>query len=720
MIDYESLLQQCCNYVLPQFIKIAESSSNVMTKALTLSQFPEDLLRFQWDCLKEISISDSQFDSLIDLVMRKCVSDTLLSQLDTYDSLNELDSMRELEVCATLMDFCFYSKDYRRDKTAWFFTCFDVFSSIMDLLTWPHGVSDFWSYPMSRIDWFQMGNMPTEEYNGVSNLISYKAPLAEKLRHWNSFLEQVEASSFRNSPLHYKMKFELIRFISMLLPINEESNFNRSAQIAGIRLINNPWNATGVPDRPRTPHEVFANDYRCILDKFLTNPIDFILKPLQYKLNIEKALHPLFDAIFDVEEEFYKNMKSNYRKVTMLNAKLNSTYEFDYTSCPKDAPCYVRTSETMCTARITMWKDIAKFTQQNNAIVRATMLDMSISNPELLYKQITTLDSDFFRKEFLLQICFVCRFIERLMNSEDAQSFFRNSYERENRQINFNKMEEPNLKKCKALCNYLYEMRILKFYHTRDLAFYEILRGLLESDDEFLDAKIDNFRAFANLRIPKEPEHEEKINESFKKFGFFKLGNKYISNIWKIETGTDNLKSDSVDADELFSRLEEEYKDGSGVEDTDKIVKQWQQLRSLRTKYMMDFDKFNETTGMSGFFDPGVASSINKERSILKERLMKDINKTHTAKLAVARAYFEGKRGLKNARDENTGEKTEDEPAVKRVKLEDDKEGSASGEAGVSEKETADNEAQEARSAEIASLPAKSEENVEEEGDKST
>ena len=38
--------------------------------------------------------------------MRKCVSDTLLSQLDSYDLLNEMDTVRELEVCATLMDFC--------------------------------------------------------------------------------------------------------------------------------------------------------------------------------------------------------------------------------------------------------------------------------------------------------------------------------------------------------------------------------------------------------------------------------------------------------------------------------------------------------------------------------------------------------------------------------------------------------------------------------------
>ena len=61
-------------------------------------------------------------------------------------------------------------------------------------------------------------------------------------------------------------------------------------------------------------------------------------------------------------------------------------------------------------------------------------------------------------------------------------------------------------------------------------------------------------------------------------------------------------------------------------------------------------------------------------------------------------------------------EKTEAEPAEKRAKLEDNREDSASGEVGVMEVATVDNEAREAKKIETGNLPTKPGENVEEGG----
>lgn len=681
MLELEKLVERNVSFLQPQLVKIAEESQKVLTQPLEARAFEEKLLKLEWKPLRGEEFTDKNFDTIIDLSFKRLISDTLSGLIEGDDESSGIKSIQQrLQFCSVVLDLSRHSRNSRKNPDDWPYAYFDLFGVAVDLLSWPNHIMHFWTYPESRIDWFKEGSVDEDKYNGVSNLISYKAPLSEKLRHWNGTLRMVEYNSFLNTPAHYKMKFKFEKFISELLPIYEESNFNRSATVSRSQKSGNPWNKHTIKGRAVTPAEKMTTDYTYIVDKLIMAPIEFAFKSIEFKLDIEAALSPLLDAIFDCEDKLYKTLKSNNRRISTLNSKLNKNYQSDFDIGHSRQPSYISSSEKIKEDRNKFWEQLLDVYNNERNIPRPAITELSTSNPESLLDQLISPENDFFRKQVILQLCFVVSIIPKLLDSEEIRNFYKNCYQKDNllNFVNFKSLDERNTRKTLGICTHMCASRVKNFYITRDPTFYSILQTLLESDDRYLNDKIDGFKVFQSFTPFKllKQEEEPAVDYSFKKFGFILLGNKQISNVWKIKTGLSAVNSETTDASELFKSLEQKYKSGEVVvdeSDEDKALMQWRTLRLLRSKYLFQLHNVNEEVGLKGLFDSELINESQKRKSEFKESLKSEIYKAHNEKLEKARDFFKKKEDQKRKLEVETTD-IPVEPATKKIKLSENQE----------------------------------------------
>lgn len=687
MINCDNTLEECSNYVLNCINSILTSNPevNILENPTIDALFNKELLQYNWKPLENINVSDLNKDLLTDLTLKKIITDlfTVGSEalnLSFDNSNNNNDGttnnnkestdalIGKLRIAALVLDLCFHSRQFRQDITLWKITYFDLFGLTINLLSWPIDISKFWIYAESRIEWFKIGNSADpDHYNGMSQLISYKPPLSDKLRHWNDILKLLEYNSALNTPLDYIMKYKLEKFISNLLPINEESNFNRSAIISKKQDSGTTWNARRLLGRPNTSEENMTQDYKFVFNKFISSPVEFTFKSVDFKLDVEKPLYLLLDALFDTEDDFYKRIKYIRRKQLLIEDKINPNFRSDFNFNSHTIPGYISESIIFQNDRTKMWKDIESFHNPSLQIVRPTFLDMSSQNYSVLYKQLTSLENDYYRKQFMLQVIFACKIVEKLLTMEDVKAFYKNCYAKENmlKFLNFDDLDELNIRKTKSLCHNICEMRVKTFYATRDPIFYKIIHSLEQNDELYINAKIDGFKFFNNCNLSlnkNENNHvRENVNYQFKKFGFIKLGNKQINNVWKIQSGLESIVENTIDPKDIYDRLKEKYRNNNpNTKEADEIMKQWQTLRSLRSQYLFEFNKFNETISLKGLFDQSTVENNTKEMDKFEELQLK-IKESHRNRLKKAREHQKAKEVLKRKIDdveitENTSE----------------------------------------------------------------
>lgn len=652
MSHLESTIQVCTDYLLPVFKGVSQAD-NPINKPLKVDAFPEATLSFHWESLPANTIKEDNMDTFINVVLRKIITDVLLTESDNENADEKefeegaggLDA--KLKICACVLDFCFHSRRSRSSPNLWCISYFSLFSTVIDILAWPSSILEFWPYAETRIEWFKMGSSLEPLPLGTTNLISYKQPLFDKLRHWNELLGIVQNNSFLNTPLHYAMKRKLEKFISELLPIYEESNFNRSALSSTKQNSGNPWNKTisSATKSDNSSENIFATDYNYVFDNFLTRPLEFTYKPLDFKLDMDKLLTPLLDAIFELEEDFYKNLKASHKKLADINEKLNSGFPIDLEVIPNRPPRYMRISKKINAERAKYWESFMDFDQSLSLMVQPTLLDISICNPETLYDQMMTLDNDYYRKQFLLQLYFSADLIRNVLTSTEIENYYKSCFQKEkpSKNIRFSNLTGSNLKKTLSLCNHIIDNRIKKFYHSRDPKFLSTIQNLCNLDQAFLRTKINGFKAFQNFQHSNDSLEVISFENSFKKFGFVKLGNKSINNVWKINTGLDLIDKKPLTAKEFYDELRERWQkssDTDSIAEDEKIVKQWQSLRSLRSRYMADFKDVNEEIGLSGLFDPSLAGDQLKEKKKILEGLKAKLKSPHKKKLEEARNYM--------------------------------------------------------------------------------
>lgn len=698
MAYVESLVQECVDFISPSLRSLKETEK-ILYEPTDVNAFPQEVLQFQWKPLLDRSPS-LNVDSLVALVLKRVVTDSLLNEMENeIENDTKTDAKKSqidnsgIKICAVALDFCFHSRKYRDEPSLWCVSYFSLFTTVTEILSWPCGIQHFWPYAESRIEWFKMCNDLNPLPIGMTNLISYKQPLYDKLRHWNDILKIIENNSYLNTPLHYTMKFKLEKFLSELLPIHEESNFNRSALISNRQSSGNPWNKT-ISSATRTDpssESIFATDYNYIFDNLLTAPLEFVYKPLEFKLELDRLLTPLLDAIFEIEEDFYKQTRNSHKKISEINQKLNYNYPVNFEVIQIRSPNYMKISDKIQEGRAKYWEEFIKFDQSTSIMVQPTLYDISILNPETLYQQMMELDNDFYRKQFLLQLYFTVGLIRHILTSADVENYYKICYQREkpSRSIKFDDLNDSNRKRTLVICNHILDNRINKFYRFKDPQFASIIQKLYNADEYFLRAKIDGFKSFQSFKIPDLPVNEAPFEYSFKKFGFIKMGNKSISNVWKTNTGVALIKKRPASPKELHSELYQKWKGRKEKIDTiqnvsdDKIVKQWQILRSLRSEYLFDFSKVNELTGIDGLFDSSLMENRLGESKRSLNGILAKMKQPHRAKLEQARRFMEDRENKKRLREEEREQET-----AKKAKLTEDKSSSESISTGVSNEMT--------------------------------
>lgn len=644
MENLESLVQTCVDFVLPTFRQLASETANILDDPLAENSFPEVLVQLKWPAIQNGEVVNTNLDAFVVLVATRAVSDTLTLENDS----NEEALKNAVHVAAVILDFCFHSRLYRQNPSMWSNSYFGVFSSVIDCLSWPNGLVQFWPYAESRIEWFKMCNSVDPVPVGTSNLVSYKQPLYDKLRHWNDLLTVVQNNNYLNTPLHYEMKFKVEKFLSELLPIAEESNFNRSAAFSTKQSSGNPWNKT-ISSSTRTDassENVFATDFNYVYNNLITNPLEFIYKPLDFKIDLDKALGPLLDAIFEIEEDFYKTIKTSHKNVVSINEKLNLDFPSDFETKLR-VPNYITISESTNKERKAYWADFLNLKVSLSSLLQPTLFDTSVSHPPTLYDQIMELENDYFRKQFILQLCFTMNLIRQIVTSSDVENYYKSCYQKErpSRSLNFDSLNEANHKKTVFLCDHLLNNRISKFYHHRDPLFNSIIQKLLKADEKLLKSKMDGLKSFNSFEIPSETPKSRETDYSFKKFGFVLLGNKSMSNVWKTKTGLDEIQKTTSSAQEIFEDLHTSWSSNqeNGHEpptrSSDMIIKEWQTLRRLRSQYLFDFSKVDEDVGIEGLFSTESESeNVSKKRQSI-ENMLEKLKKPHLQKLEAARNF---------------------------------------------------------------------------------
>lgn len=655
MSNTEELIQNSIGFLQKTFKALPVSFDSIRHEPLPSSMLHASILNFEWEPLEENISAIHDRDSLIDIILKRFIIDSMTNAIEDEEENNLEKGL--LNSCIGL-DFVYNSRFNRSNPASWGNTFFELFSTIIDLLNSPSTFLKFWPYAESRIEWFKMNTSVEPVSLGESNLISYKQPLYEKLRHWNDILAKLENNDILNTVKHYNMKYKLENFLSELLPINEESNFNRSASISALQESDNEWNRSARErESNRSSDVIFAADYNFVFYHLIICPIEFAFSDLEYKNDVDRSLSPLLDAILEIEENFYSKIKMNNRTRYSLEEALNTEYYANYDVMTPKLPVYMKHSNAMKMDRNEFWANLQNIKESDDYTLRPTIMDISLSNTTCLYKQLTQEDDDYYRKQFILQLCFTTNLIRNLISSDETRNFYKSCYLRENplSDIDFENLDEVNKKRGLNLCSYICDHRVLKFYKIKDPDFYRVIRKLMSSDEKFTTAKIDGFKEFQNFRISKEKIPPPAFDETFKKFTFIKMGNKLINNVWKIPTGLDKIEQEVKKPEGVYEATQAKWEskissETSGGEAKDEIIRQWQTLRFLRSRYLFDFDKVNEKTGVDGLFEePRKVEALDDS---FKEKLLYKINQEHRKKLQDAREYKIGKERKKRALEE--------------------------------------------------------------------
>lgn len=665
-------VQSCIDFLQPKFNEISLALPNILDQPTSPDNYA-GLLGLDYSSFIDDGLSDSLFDELVDVVLVKLLSDNINSLGDSADDSASSALQQSLNHCAVVMDFCFHSRLARKDPSNWKSTFLSLFDLMMNLLSWPSDMSLFWKYPETRSNWFKSDYLSDNEDSQVSTLLSIKAPLSEHLRRWNEFLKKINRNTTFNTPLHYKMKFKLEKFLSNLLSVEEESNYNRSAQISLKQDSSNPWNRKINNSRASTSSEIFTEDYLYLFNKLITNPIGFAFGNFDTKRNVEDALKKMLDALLDVEDMFYKRTKFSHRDVAKINEKINENYYSDYMILSKDEPTYLRNSEPFQKKKEELWLGINNIVNQNNHIPRPTLMSFSTKNPDSFYDQMMKVSNDLHRKEFILQILFVSSLIEKLIETTDVRAFYKNAIEKEfgDLSLDIKRLDDKNIRATASVYNFMCKNRITSFYENRDQVFTSVLKKMIDCDTRYMTAKIHGFKYFNSFNTKCEVTSYD-VDASFKKFGFIKLGNKQIDNVWKIKTGLDSIEERFEDPKKVFDNLKNNPIESDVIvgQESPEIVKLWQTLRIIRNKYLFQLENYNEKNGSRGFFDNNLVDQIKEERRDQIASLLAKVKIPHQEELQKARDYAEQKATLKRKAEDI--EQDEEHQAKKQILPNDD------------------------------------------------
>ena len=277
------------------------------------------------------------------------------------------------------------------------------------------------------------------------------------------------------------------------------------------------------------------------------------------------------------------------------------------------------------------------------------------------------------RKELIIQILFVSSLIEKLIETTDVRAFYKNAIEKEfgDLSLDIKRLDDKNIRATASVYNFMCKNRITSFYENRDQVFTSVLKKMIDCDTRYMTAKIHGFKYFNSFNTKCEVTSYD-VDASFKKFGFIKLGNKQIDNVWKIKTGLDSIEERFEDPKKVFDNLKNNPIESDVIvgQESPEIVKLWQTLRIIRNKYLFQLENYNEKNGSRGFFDNNLVDQIKEERRDQIASLLAKVKIPHQEELQKARDYAEQKATLKRKAEDI--EQDEEHQAKKQILPNDD------------------------------------------------
>lgn len=637
----EKLAQESADSLIESFRSILGMHENISNQKLEESDFKQDLLNYTWNSLSDLNLLETNRDVFTDLVLKTVVSDIFAAESELREPTGGISE--KSGICMVALDFIFYSRRNRKTPTSWSIAYFGLFSQVLSLLSWPLEITEFWPYTESRIEWLKMNTSLDPIPLGSTNLISYKQPLYERLRIWNTLLTKISNNTKLNTPAHYTIKYKFEKLLSELLPIHDESNFNRSGSINDFNVNN--IDTKELENRSNmSSREGFVYDYSVTCERVFANPVQLYFKSSESKESLEKFLTPLVSAILDMEDDFYKQIKSEKKKISNMNVEMNQGFpvSFDYTN--NNYPKYMEVSTKIEEERTKYWSQFYEENKKNNKLIKHTVMDMSHNGVDAFYQQFVAPSNDFYRKQFILQILFVTGIIRNVSKSSDIKAFYRICQQKNNPSKNIGETENESTTQTGIVSffNYLFDQRIVSFYRYRDPTFLNILKMLMKSDTIFLNSKSVNYKEFSGFLLNNEEIHEFQIDSAFKKFNFIKLGNKEINNIWKIQTGIDRIEKKNLNIGHLYEGIKSKWESNepSNIPSEDRMVKQWQNLRNLRSTHLYELKNVDETTGENGLFDNSLINASKKKKEAIRDQLIIKLQEPHLKELQVAREFI--------------------------------------------------------------------------------
>ncbi|CEP63223.1 Hpr1p LALA0_S07e05226g [Lachancea lanzarotensis] len=559
------------------------------------------------------------------------------------EAAQEMDERTKVERFAILMDLSHHMKRANKvgdDANAKFWTSvfFDLFRMSLTLLQLPHGLLQFWPYVESRLHWFKAGFLNEDSLqHGQTTLSAIKAPFSKVTYQINKMLLGLRLNSKLATPAHHELSMKINLFLCDCLSPMEQANTNKRGNIAK-GLPEQLWDIRN----DEKDGSAFYTDFLKVKQEFIQDPVSWTFSDPEKRLSLQDYVLPVVDEILLHESDFYTQIKTRNVRLNRLNQKANVQlpHNLQALSEPQD-------------------KSHHNWSFASSGL-RPLIFDEPDWDSELLMQQLQDPSNDFHRKKFLLELLITANMIKRILTDEAVRSFYRTQYDQSLR-ITHSHEDRNNATALRDITQIIIS-RVENFYDHQDQTFKSLLVDLIAGDMSLLDLKAKkSFKIFSTFTFPTgSGESIPEISYSYKSFGWIKLGNKKLDNVWKVKSGLESIDSKLPSSQETFDEIRDRYEkqdpDVSSSYHGDKTVEQWKQLRRLRPKFLFQLSNVDENTGVSGLFNSSLIQESREKKSHLPTQLQ------------AAKDYFEAK---KKRKLEPLGEA--DEPADKEQDTSDTK-----------------------------------------------
>lgn len=615
---------------------------DVVSKPLNKEFFNEKL--FQEGFSLNLNLSTSKME----LVLRRIF----------IDLVNGFEN--NLTKICVLLDLCYYLK-FSSDEDQvkiWSSLFFDLSACCIQTIPFPNDLLNFYPYLDSRLSWYLEGTSKDSVPHGETNLkMGIRPPAAKIFFSVDIFLKNLDSYSKFNSPRHYELLHKILCWVSQLIPINDHCNINRKAKIMD-SYPESLW-LPNLPELSSPP--TLLSDWINISDQLFLKPLDWLYLPPREKSNIESILHRFVDEVLVYEAEYYnlirKKNEKNIRDQAAVNGKeyypLNFPHEMFYNG-PKDS------RKSISASKISFWGHFNSFFEESEQIIQPLPFEIDLFDLKAFQDNIEAYEYNYFRKLVLLQLYVMLFLLKEILSVDPLRQYYgKIMAQTTNKQGFASRMEsiESKSNANDASINFLDKKlhRISLFYEKKDPTFYNQLIAIAKSEVNSITQKISDFSTFKGVNWSSDPIKDLEFPQSFKKFGWIKLGDKKLDGLWKTQSGLDlaekfskqNRKSPDGIYKELISAnvdteesTTDEYQQEKGKSQEEVIINQWKTLRSIRASHVFELNKINEKTGLAGFSNAGLIEEDILRREKLLDKRLEEKKSTHLKLLEEAESYF--------------------------------------------------------------------------------